>query len=228
MALRTVSDLYTAFLVRNNLTTTDTFITDATLGNFLQAAHNWAVGFRSWPMVEGRASTTFTSEETPIFEGWRADTTDFIQVGGYRYQKLNFEDYQVFREETPNSTERFFSDFGRLYFVNPNGTSGTLVAYGQYVPVLDVTDTSATTIFSGYEDEGNEAIVEYMTGLLKRREHALEEMTLQEKIAAAKLDGVWARVAQEQTNYHSNRGMWKRIDIVNGGLFEDNIKRDQF
>lgn len=228
MALVTATDIKTAFLIRNNRTTTDSFITDTTLTNWFLAGHNYVVGAKNWPMTEGRASTTFSTEETPNFEGWRADTTKFLQVGGYRYQKLNFEDYQVFREETPNSSDRFFSDFARIYYINPNGASGTVTAFGQYKPYIDITDENATTIFSNYEDEGNEAIVEYMTSLLKRREHLPNEAVLQEQIAAQKIENTWNRVKVEQVNYHSKRGMWERIDIVNGGLWEDNIKRDQF
>lgn len=228
MALNNVGDIFTEFLARNNRTTTDGFISDTNLKTWTKVAHDWAAGFRPWPMTQGKASTTFATEETPIFEGWRADSTKFIQVGGKRYQKLNFDDYQQFREETPDDEERVFSDFARTYYVNPNGASGTLVAYGHYRPILDTTDLTATTIFSGFEEEGNDAIVEYMTGLLKRREHLPDEFVLQEQVAAQKLNNVWNGISQEQVNYHTRAGLFKRLDVLEGGFEEDLYKRDQF
>lgn len=227
--MRTRDDIFTQVLVRNNRTTTDSFITDTILKAWFKDAHEWASSHRKWPFTEGRASTTWATEETPVFEGWKSDSTRFIQVGGYRYQKLNFEDYQIFREEQPNSDERVFSDFARTYFINPNSTAGTLVAYGQYTPYIDVTDETGITIFSDFDEEGNEAIVEKMTSYLKRREHLAEEAELHDNRAVAKLEAVWDKISKEQFAYHSNdRGMFKRLDVLGGNYYDDLIKRDQF
>lgn len=230
--LNTNNDIITEVLVRNNRTTTDGFITDAMLRDWLEDSHVWAAAFKKWPMTEGRLSTTWAGVEEVRFEGLKADSLRMLQVGGKRFTKLNFEDYQIFREESEGSTERVFSDFGRVLFVNPAAdVSGTMVAYAQYQPLLDATDLTATTIFSGYDEEGNEAIVEKMSGFLKRREHLTEEAELHDERAANKLEEVYSRIQNEQYAYksHPDRGgMFERIDVLGGNLSDEQINRDQF
>lgn len=235
--LRTVSDIITEVLIRNNRTTTDGFVTDAMLGDWVQDAHIWASALRKWPMTEGRIETTFTTGSGAdgdewYFEGHKADSFRIVMVGGKRLQKLNFEDYLIFREESPSADDRVYADQGRTVFINPRiDASGTLTAWRQYQPNLDATDLTATTIFSDYDEEGNEALVEKMTSYLKRREHNPEEAELHDQRAVLKLAEVWKRIADEQALYqtHPERGgMWKRIDILSGTTTDEIINRNQF
>lgn len=234
----TRDDVFTQVLVRNNRTTTDGFITDANLRQWYRDANMWAAAFHKWPFTEGRVSTTFTSTaggpngDEWNFEGYKADSFRMVQVGGKRLRKLNFEDYNILREEEPASDERVFSDFGRTVFINPNiDASGTLTAWGQYQPYIDITDETAKTIFSDYDEEGNEAIVEKMTGFLKRREHLTQEAELHDQRAAAKLEEIWKRILDEQYAYQTSSargGMFKRVDILKGDLSSETFRRDQF
>ena len=48
-------------------------------------------------MTEGQ-TTTFAATEEWQFEGYKADAIRCL-IGGSRLTKLNFEDYQTFREE---------------------------------------------------------------------------------------------------------------------------------
>lgn len=235
--LNNVGDLITEVLVRNNRTTTDSFITDAMLQDWTRDAHVWAASFKPWPMTEGRVSTTFTTgsgagSDEWYFEGYKSDSLKMMQIGGKRLKKLNFEDYQIMREESPESDDRVFSDFGRVVFVNPNiDASGTLTTWGQYQPNLDSTDLTATTIFSNYDEEGNEALVEKMSSYLKRREHLAEEAELHDARATAKLKEVWERISNSQYVYqtHPDRGGWfERFDVLDGRPTDDINRRDQF
>ena len=235
MALSNVGNIISEVLVRNNRTTTDAFITDAMLQAWTKDAHNWAVAYHKWPFTEKRDQSTAWSgsEETDYSSlgvGFRTDSIRLLMIGGKRMQKLNFEDYQIFKEEQPNDSARVFSDFGRILFINTVAdVSGSLVAYGQYTPSLDVTDLAATTPFSTYDEEGNEALVEKITGYLKRREHLPDEAELHDQRAAAKLEEVWKRITDEQFAYHAkDRGMWTRIDILDGRKSSDELKRDQW
>ena len=230
--LRTTGDIMTEVLVRNNLTTTDGFITDSILQDWTRMAHKWSSSFHKWPFTEGRISTTFTAVEEWDFEGYKTDSFRIIQVGGKRLKKLDFANYQIFREEEPSSDERVFSDFGRTVFINPNiDLSGTLTAWGQYEPNLDPTDLTSLTVFSGYDEEGNEAIVEKMQSYLKRREHLPQEAELHDQRALAKLDEIWKRILDEQYAYQTHPdsgGMFKRFDVLEGAEREEITKRDQF
>jgi hypothetical protein len=200
------------------------------LQDWTRDAHVWAASYHKWPFTEGRVSTTYTSaQEEWIFEGYKADSFRILQVGGKRLQKLAFDDYQIFKEENPTGTDRVCSDFGRVVFINPLiDASGTLTAWGQYQPLLDPTDLTATTLFSGYDEEGNEALVEKMTGYFKRRLHLPDEAELHDQRAVAKLEEIWKRVQDEQYAYHTTPergGMFEHFNVLTGGT---NYDEDQF
>lgn len=233
--LNTIGDLQTETLVRLGLSTTATSnagLTDTILNNWVREAHNWATAYHKWPATEGRVSSTYTTTEEWLFEGYKADSFRFIQVGGKRLQKLNFEDYQIFRETSPSANDRVYSDFGRTIFINPSvDASGTVTAWGQYAPVIDVTDKAALTVFSGFDEEANDAIVEEMLRYAKERERKLVEAQAHHQKAIELLENVWKRSQDEASVYqtHPNRGgMYKRFDILRGVATEEVMRRDQF
>lgn len=235
MSLNTAGDIYTEVLVRNNRTTTDSFITDAMLQDWLRMAHVWASSYKKWPMTEARDRTaTFSGTEelpyTSLGVSYKADSIRMLQVDGKRFQKLNFEDYQMFRESRPDGNDRVFSDYDRILFINPTAdVSGTVTTWGQYQPTIDPTDLAATTVFSTRDEEGNEALVEKMTANLKRREHLPDEAELHDERAKAKLDEVWTRIQGEQYAYHTSKdrdGMFSRFDVLHGTT--EDFDRDQF
>lgn len=227
--LLTLADIENEVLVRSNRTTTDSFITDAMLHDWLRQAHAIAVNYKKWPFSEGRVSTTFASGVTnedgyTVFEypeGWKSDALRLLTVDGKRIEKKAFTEFQKYLEDNTSATDRIYTDFARRIYVNPRiDISGSLTSWGQYTPVVDPTDQSATTVFSYNDEEGNEGIVLQMISYLKDREHLAEESLLFAQKATAKLDEVWARIAPEQSNYGPTRtdGMWKRMNIVDGGF----------
>jgi hypothetical protein len=239
MALNNITEIMGEVLVRNNRTTTDTFITDATLKDWVQQAHRWAASYKKWPFTEGRNSTTFASlvsDETGYLrgsypEGFKSDSIRMLTISGSVVQKTQFNQFQKLLEDRPEDDERVFTDFGRNYYINPRiDLSGTVTAWGQFLPYIDVTDETATTVFSGAEEEGNEAIVEKMTSFLKRREHLPDEAELHDQRASLKLEEIWKSIGDEQYGYQptNSEGIWKRLDVVDGGYYDDSLKRDQF
>jgi hypothetical protein len=240
MALNNVGDIITQVLIRNNRTTTDAFITDLTIQGWLKDAHVWAAGQKKWPMTEGKNSTTAASltsspegyTRLSYPEGFKADSIRLLTVDGKRFYKKNFYKFQQFIEDNPNDTSKIYTDYGREILINPNASdvSGTVVAWGQYMPILDVTDMTAKTIFSDFDEEGNEAIVLKMTSYLKTREHEIELAEKKEQEATMKLDGIKGLINEEQYNYQDtlNDGMFKRFDVLRGGFRDDIMKRDQF
>ena len=237
MSLRTRDNIFTEVLVRNNRTTTDSFITDDMLKSWLVDAHVWAAAHRKWPFTEGRISTTYVAgsgsgSDEYYFEGYKSDSIRIMTIGGKILTKLNYEDYLILKEETPESTDRVYADFGRTVFINQKAdVSGTLVVHLQYTPVIDPSVTTTETVFSGYDEEANEAIVEKMSAYMKRREHIFNEAELHDQRATLKLEEVWKRVQDEQYNYKTTTkrdGMFKRFDAVEGVYEDELFKRDQF
>ncbi|KKR20031.1 MAG: hypothetical protein UT51_C0009G0005 [Candidatus Nomurabacteria bacterium GW2011_GWC2_39_41] len=215
------------------ISTTAAFYTDTILNEWIQQGVRWGTSYKKWPFTEGRISTTYAATEEWSFEGIKADSIRLLQVGGKRFQKLNFEDYQIFKEEEPDGEDRVYSDFGRLVFINPNaGVSGTLVAWGQYAPVnIDVTDLTAQTVFSDGDEEGNEAIVEEVLSYANTREKKENEVNFHHTRATQILDNLWNRIKDEQFQYQTHRsrgGMFKRINVLGGGVDDELIRRDQF
>lgn len=242
----TRDDIFKEVLVRNNRNTTDGFITDTILKNWYVQATDWAYSYKKWPFTEGRIQTTFTTggginSDEWYFEGYKANSFRFIQIGGKRLEKRNFTDYQILLEEEPGKTDRIWAEFNRTIFINPYAdVSGTLVAYNQYNPVIDVTDETAATLFSGFDQEGNEAIVQYMSALMFDRENDVPTIVrgkpispsiIARETAKQLLDNVWQRVLDERFTAQTDLdrgGMFKRIDVLRGRGQDELLKPNQF
>jgi hypothetical protein len=235
-----LSEIKNDVLVQLQASTTVGFYTDAILDDWIDKAHQWAAGYKKWPHTEGRASTTFASLasnadgllEGNYPEGWRADSIRKMRIGGKRVKKQNFEKFLDFIEDFSSDTRRMFSDYGRVYYVNPNiDLSGTVAVWGQYSPAtIDSTDDQAETVFSQGAEEANEAIIEEVISYAKKREQKLAEAQAHHQSARAILDELWSRHGDEQFGYHSpdNDGMFERFDAVDGMYYNDKFKRDQF
>ena len=231
--LNNISDIKNEFIVRNQSATTVAFYTDEILNDWIKQSHIAAAGYKKWPFTEGRISTTFAASEEWSFEGYRADSFRIITIGGYRLKKLNFEDYLIFKEESPSDDDRIYSDFGNVVFINPSiDVSGTLTAYGQYFPAeLDTSVPTTKTVFSDRAEEGNEAMVNLMLSYARTREKKPTEAEYYEKKALQQLETLWSQIISEQGMYqtHPDRGgMFERVDVLEGSSSEEIRKRDQF
>jgi len=230
--LKSFSEIQTDVIVKLGVSTTSAFYTEDIINDWIQQAERWATSYKKWPMTEGRVSTTYTSaNEEWNFEGIKADAIRILQVGGKRFEKINFEDYQIYKEEETSGTDKIFSDFGRSIFINTlTDASGTLTAWTQYAPIpIDVTDDTAETVFSNGDQEGNEAIVEEVLAYANIREKKENEATFHHTRATQILDKLWENTNDEQFNYKTkDRGMFERVDIINGGYQDDVLKRNQF
>lgn len=231
--IKTFGDIRNEIIVRSGISTTTTFVTDTMIDDWVLGAYTWASAYHKWPFTEGRVSTTFSSVEEWSFEGYKADSFRLVQIGGKRLKKLDFSNYQIFREEQPDGDDRVFSDFGKLVFINPNvDLSGTLTAWGQYLPAeTDTTDYTVKTVFSDNDEDGNEAIVNEALSYLKLRERKLNEADYHHNKAIEKLEGIWKRVLDEQYQYQTHPdsgGMFERVDVLKGAMEDDLFKRDQF
>jgi len=218
-------DIKNQVLVRLGASTTLAYYTDTILTNWFTLAHKWATSYKKWPYTEGKESTTYasSSEEYAYPEGWRPDSIRLLQVGGKRHQKLNFEDYQIFREEQSSSKDRVFTDYMNRYFINPNtDASGTITVWGQYQPTWDITDEDFKTVFSNIDEDGNEAIINRMLSYAMEREKKGQESVNFLQKGQLLLDAMWKRIQDEKFGYQGkDRGMWKDFDVL-GGDYNDN------
>lgn len=242
-------DIKNDVLVQLNQSTTTAFYSDTILGNWISKAHSWAAGYAKWPFTEGKLSTTFVTTNTDELgnyimeypEGWKADSIRLLQIGGKRYDKKNIYEFQKFKEDNPQDNRKIYSDYSRrLYINNASGPSGSLTVWGQYLPAqLDNSDPTQLTVFSGYEDEGNEAIIQEVLSYARVREKTPTAMVKGKFVSASIahhqaamdiLERLLKRINDEQFGYQSTdgEGMFKRTDILGGALRDDLFKRDQF
>ncbi|MAH46497.1 hypothetical protein CMI37_11735 [Candidatus Pacearchaeota archaeon] len=231
--IRTTGDIETEFLVRMQQSTTVAFITDTILDDWVDQAHVWASAYKKWPFTEGRNSTTYASVEEFVYpEGFKSDSIRYLKVGTKRLKKVLFREYQNYREDSDTGEDLIFSDFGGLYYINPNADiSGTVTAYGQFTPRdFDRTDLTEVTVFSDREEEGNEAIIEKMMNYAKTREKKFAEADAHDLRAKTMLEEVWKRITDEQFGYqgHKSAGIWQRIDVERGARVSDLDIEDRF
>lgn len=229
--MRTQTEIITEVLVRNNRTTTDTFITDTKLKSWFKSSVIWATSYHKWPFTEGKNSTTFSTAVTDELgnaivqypEGFKSDSVRILTIGGKRLTKTNFSSFLRYLEDNAPVTDRIYSDYARQLYVNVRAdVSGTLTAYGQYTPIIDTTDDTAVTIFSDFDEEGNESIVEKMSSYLKRSEHITDEAELHDQRASVKLDEIWTRVTDEQYAYQAkDQTMFEDFDVLEGRGSQD-------
>ena len=232
--LKTSNDIKNDVIVKLGIVTTTAFYTDAILDDWIQQGERWATSYRKWPFSEGKQETTYTSaNEEWNFEGIKADSIRMLQIGGKLFEKVTFEDYQIYNQEEPAGVDKIFSDFGRTVYVNPRtDASGTLTTWAQYTPApIDMTDTDSTTIFSNGDEEGNTAIVEEVLSYARIREQDESTANFHHERATQILDGVFKNYLDEQFNYKTYKtrgGMFKRVNVVHGDIQDALIKRNQF
>ena len=231
----TKGEIKTQVLIRGGWNTTYT-ITETNLDLLVDRGHRFAAGYKKWPFTEGRVSTTYTSLVTnedgylvgEYPEGWKSDSIRLLKIGGKEVGKREFYKFTKFLEDNSSSSDRIFSDYTRRYYINPNiDVSGTVTAWGQYTPT--VLSESDNTVFAG-EDEGDEAIIQIVMGYIYSRLGDENNTEKQEQVSRRTLNELWVRIQAEQYGYQipPDDGMFKRIDVLKGGLTENEIKRDQF
>lgn len=224
------SDLQTEVLVRLGSDTTSSFYTETMIRNWLDSAHKWASAFHKWPQTEYKdKSGSFTkSTETYSYPnaGFRTDSIRILQIGSNLFQKKNFEDYLKYRENYPDRTDKFFSDYGRTLYVNPNCASGTIYTYGQLTPATLglVASSTASTVFANSEDEVDEAIIEKALSLAFLKEKKIQESIAYENSAKQKLEEAWQRIKDEQAMYQTiDKPMFSDFDVLKGDINNDNF-----
>ena len=229
-------DLKTQILVRGGWSTSVT-VSEANLNTLINRAYNFVTGYHKWPDTEGKVSTTYSTAVLndmgdvvlPYPERWKPDSIRILQIGGKRLEKITLEDYQIFREDQSSSTDRVFSDYGLEYYINPNAdVSGSVVVWGQFSPII-LSDETDLTVFDDNSTEADDAIIDMTMSFIYERLKEVNEAKSKTQEARIKIEELWKRVSDEQFNYKTkNRGIFQRIDILNGQPYSDSIKRDQF
>ncbi|MDD3999871.1 MAG: hypothetical protein PHX62_03135 [Bacilli bacterium] len=231
MVLQEICD---QIVIRGGWNTTYT-VTEGNLNLLANKAHIFCAGYKKWAFTEGRVATTFASLVTTedgylageYPEGWKSDSIKLLKIDGKQVDKKEFYKFTKFLEDNSGSTERFYSDFSRRYYINPNiDLSGTVTVWGQYTPASMTAETY--TIFNG-DTDGEEAIITMGMSYVYRRLGDEQNANIYEKTARTILEELYSRIQAEQYQYQSppDDGMFKRFDVIEGG-FADDLNTNQF
>lgn len=201
----------------------------------VQDAYLWAGTLYFWPPLY--RARIFSSK--PNTQSLKYDYYDYpvdfltnsisrLYIGGKQYSKKAFQDFLDYVDNTiegstpPDPTKRFFAEFSRQFFVWPAasvaGTNdGTVWGNIQPPQLANPTDT---TIFSLWDDAGNEAICKKALSVLMERldsgfanEQKAEAITL--------LTTIWNKIKTElQRSQRLNHPFFQVIDMygANSGV----------
>lgn len=209
--------------------------TETELTQWLTFAKNEVMARYSWPFTEGREEIASVSgqEKYDYPTNVKSDSIRYLTINDKRYQKLLFEDYLKYREDYDSGSKKFFSDRNRILYVNylADDFGNSIVVYGQVEVTGAIDSTTSTSVFTQAEPEGDTIIVDlaYARALSSEKEQDLVKARSVKNEALQQLDEIWNRIAERQYTYQTkDTAMFERLDVLNGGMYEDEIKRNQF
>ena len=151
------SELQTLVFTRLGADTTSTYITEKNVRDWLNEAHIWASSYKKWPfteyMDESGTYTPGTSAYNYPNTNFKTDSIRFLLVGTTPFAKKIFSDFGQYFVDYPSGTDKIFTDYGRILYINPNCVAGTIYTFGQLTPPTLglVASSSSSTVFNNYD-----------------------------------------------------------------------------
>lgn len=229
-----VTELTNRLMIANN----STLFSDSRKITVVQDAYLWAGSLFFWPSLF--KSMIFSSE--PNSQNLAYDYYDYptnmltgsisrLYINGKKYEEKAFQDFLDYTDNPTDdpsiqdTNKRYFAKFGRQYFVWPTVSvagSGDGLLWGNVQP--DALSTGITkTIFSLWDDSGNEAILKKALGVLTERlEPSFAAAQKQEAIQLLTL--MWQKIVTE--NQKAQRLQHPRFnvqDMFASGVSSSNI-----
>lgn len=196
----------------------------------IKDANQWAGTTFFWPSLARARVTSALKNTQSLNYDYYDYPSDFITdsvarlyIDGQKYEKKAFYDFLDYVDQTqlgatrPDPTKYYYADFGRQYFVWPSyAGSGTnnLIVWG-YIQPPDLVDPETTTIFSKWDDSGNEAIVcKAVSVAMERLDSGMSAQNIQK--ATGLLQTLWSRVTRQmQRSQRLNHPFFVVPDLFN-------------
>ena len=217
---------------RANLANNSTMLPSSRLTELVQDANLWAGSLHFWPpLYRSRIFST-----TPNTQGLLYDYYDYpsdyltgsasrLYIGNKKYDKKAFQDFLDYVDNVlagsvpPDPTKRYFAEYGRQFFVYPTvasaGTNDGII-WGNIQP-LQLSTPSSTTIFSLWNDSGNEAILKKALSVAFERLDSSFAGT-QKQEAVQLLELIWKKITDEaQKSQRLSHPMFQVYDYFGYG-----------
>lgn len=125
---------------RLSISSSNTFWTSSQLVSWLNQAMIYCCGYKKWPFTEDIdiSLTTIASKEDYNYPlKFKSDSIRILTIDGKMYEKIRYDDYLRYKEDDPTGTDRVFSDYKRVIYINPDAFSAgkTITIYGQVTPI---------------------------------------------------------------------------------------------
>lgn len=230
--MQTRGEIETEVIERAMIANNSTMFPASRVTQVVQDASLWAGSLYFWPILY--RSRIFSSK--PNTQSLAYDYYDYpvdfltnsisrIYINGEKYDKKAFQDFLDYVDNViagsipPDSTKRYFAEFGRQFFVYPTvtaaGSSDGIVWGNIQAPALG--SSSQITIFSLWDDSGNEAICKKALSVLMERIDSGFAMT-QKQEAIQLLQVMWGKVTTElQRSQRLNHPFFQVYDMFGSG-----------
>ena len=229
--------------VQDDLTvgTESTFYNPTLIKRAINRAYRKAGGLHLWPELMD-AKKTPTQANVDYYDYprnwqsnsiWKLAVTD-SSAEDPRYGEepdgspLSYDDYLVWKEDNPDSTDKKWANQWRRYFISPTPTVAGNVDTGVnvimiwgYKVVEELVDNTHTTIFSYSARECNEAIVLEAVAILKSKGEKEQAGQFRSVEAKTILDGYWKRIQKEMAKYEKNLPFFDVPDFFGHGNSKD-------
>ena len=177
--------------------------TDADLQDYLQAGVNKAWDYKPWTFKEvDRKATSVDDEYYDYPSDFEDESIRRLTVAGKEYDKKIFADYQLYFQNNPNATDRYWSEHLRFYFINQNAytVGDEIVLLGTLrAPVLSADDDLLPFSFTSdnQENSGNRAVIQlaYAEALSSDKKKNPTQGAIEEKRGYGMLDVIWQPMA---------------------------------
>jgi len=230
--METLGELRQALQDDLSVEATDVFYTETILNRFINRAHRTLANLYPWQEVQ-KAKKRSTQAGQEYYDYWddiRTDSVFLLKVDGKEHKKINFRELERLKESNPNSTDRYYSDFGRRLFIFPVPTTdGTdnVHAWGHETPG-EMTDDTDKHIFYN-QNVLSEALYMYSNGLalMKGRGSHYDRGKALISDAIAMSRNEWTSQQLRQSEYkNTETTAWEHLDIMqedNGGYRRGNF-----
>ena len=231
--MQTRADIETELSARLMVANNSTLVSATRITQLVKDANLWAGSLFFWPSLfrsryfSSKPSSQSASPILPLAYDYYDYPTDFITgsisrlyFNGKKYDKKAYQDFLDYVDQSqqatlpPDPNKKYFAEFGRQFFVWPGvtvaGTNDGLVWGNIQAP--DLTNSTDKTIFSQWDDSGNEAILKKALSVeMERLDSGFAQEQKQEAIQLLQL--LWGKVtAENQKNQRLNHARFQTPD----------------
>lgn len=227
-------ELVARLQVANN----STLVSSSRITQLIQDAYLWAATLFFWPsLFKSRIFSSKPNGQSLAYDYYDyptdmlTDTISRLYIGGKKYDKKAFQDFLDYVDNAlngalpPDPTRRYFAEYARQFFVYPTvSTAGTNdgIIWGNIQPT-GLNNPTDNTIFSLWDDSGNEAVLKKALSVEMERLDA-GFATEQKQEAIQLLTLIWKKVTTEQQrNQRLNHPLFTGVDMFGAASGQSTI-----